>query len=121
MYDIYLYSRRTSSSLYRVRFQKGSVACAGGAGSHERNLLLKCHVSLAGWKGYQVVDSQGIKYTTTWQRRNPVQKRRRRPDLKDTFFFMVRTSLDLKKVKAMLVSKLLKTGSASPAHSSLEL
>lgn len=39
MCDIYLYSKRTSSSLSRVPFQRSGAACAGDAGSHERNLL----------------------------------------------------------------------------------
>lgn len=56
----------------------------------------------------------------TWQQLNPVQKRGIRSDLKGTFFSpMVWTSLDLKKVKEMLVSKLLNTGLAFLARISL--
>lgn len=90
-----------------------------GVGSHERNLLLKCHLSLAGGKALQRWALRGIKYTMTWRQPSPVQKRGVRSDLKDTFFFMVWTSLDLKKVKEILVSKLLNTGLAFLAHISL--
>lgn len=91
-----------------------------GTGSHERNLPPQVSRLSSRGKGYRVVGSlrneihHDLATTESCSKnRNKVRPKRH------VFPPMVWTSLDLKKVKEMLGSKLLNTRLAFPAHISL--